>query len=333
MFLSPAIIALIVCALLVSGMVFLASMFGIQVIVGWDIRSTSQKQLGLERKTYLISTVLNYVMGCQLFSLFLFIAVADRIHDLFAGAMCAAGTLYVSPFGYATLVLKILSFILGGVWLIVNHVDHQGYDYPMIKFKYKFLAGIALLIMLETVLQLKYLAALDPEVITSCCGALFSEGARNIAADIAHLPVFETKIAFYAGMLFMLGAGVHFYRTHRHAVLFAGVSAGLFLVSLTAIISFVSVYFYELPTHHCPFCLLQAEYYHVGYALYFSLLSATIMGIGSGVLQPFKRAASLKNIIPAVQKRLCFGCMLAYTTFAVMATYPMIFSDFKLEGY
>jgi len=332
-FLSPAIIALIACSLMVGGMTVFASMFGLQIITGWDIRSGSQKQLDLERKTYLISTVLNYVMVCQLFSLFLFVATADRIHDLFPGAMCAAGTLYVNPYGYATLVLKIMSFILGGIWLIVNHVDHQGYDYPLIKFKYKFLVGVTFLILFETVLQLRYLAALDPEVITSCCGALFGDNAQNIAADVAHLPSFGTMIVFYGGMLLMLGVGTRFYMTGKHAAIFSGLSSGLFLVCIAAIISFISVYFYELPTHHCPFCLLQVEYHHVGYILYLFLFGAGIMGAGAGVVQPFKNLESLKNIIPAVQKRLCLGCVLAYTAFALVATYPLIFSDFKLEGY
>jgi len=38
-----------------------------------------------------------------------------------------------------------------------------------------------------------------------------------------------------------------------------------------AILSFISVYFYELPTHHCPFCILQKEYGYVGYPLYLTL--------------------------------------------------------------
>ncbi|MCD8478146.1 MAG: hypothetical protein LRY68_09925, partial [Sulfurospirillum sp.] len=35
--------------------------------------------------------------------------------------------------------------------------------------------------------------------------------------------------------------------------------------AIVSLILFFSTYVYELPTHHCPFCLLQSDYYGVGY--------------------------------------------------------------------
>jgi hypothetical protein len=140
---NPAIVGLTFCSLLVSIFTLYSSYIGIQIIKGWDINSGSERQLTLERKTYLISTILNYVMGCQLFSLFLFIATADHLHSLFVGAMCAAGTLHVNNAGYLTLVLKVVSFILCGVWIIVNCVDNRGFDYPLVKFKYSRGRGVS----------------------------------------------------------------------------------------------------------------------------------------------------------------------------------------------
>jgi hypothetical protein len=99
------------------------------------------------------------------------------------------------------------------------------------------------------------------------------------------------------------------------------------------VISFISLYFYQLPTHHCPFCLLQKEYYYIGYPLYLSLFGAGIAGIGLGVVNRFRNISSLKNIIPLAVKRLCFASVVGYAVFAIISTYPIIFSDFKLEGY
>jgi hypothetical protein len=50
---------------------------GVRIIRHWDIDSGSEYQLDLERRTYLISTLMAYAMGFQLFSLFLFIYTAD----------------------------------------------------------------------------------------------------------------------------------------------------------------------------------------------------------------------------------------------------------------
>jgi len=103
-----------------------ASSYGIQILKRWDLRSGSEGQLILERKTYLVSTLLSTLLGVHLLSLFLFIFTADELHSLFVGAMCAAGSLYVNGYGYPALVLKMVNVILAGLWLILNTVDNRG---------------------------------------------------------------------------------------------------------------------------------------------------------------------------------------------------------------
>ena len=89
MILHPAIIALMLVSLLISGMVLYASFFGIRIIRRWDIQSGSEEQLALERSTYLISTILSYVLVFQIGSLFLYIYTADSLHPAFCrGHVC-----------------------------------------------------------------------------------------------------------------------------------------------------------------------------------------------------------------------------------------------------
>ena len=139
MIISPAIIALTLGSVLIALITGYAAGIGIQILRWWDIHSGSDRQLSLERKTYLIATVLSYVMTFELASLFLFVYTADHMHGLFIGAMCAAGTLNANDWGYPALVLKTVNFLACGVWLIVNYLDNRGYDYPLIRFKYRLL--------------------------------------------------------------------------------------------------------------------------------------------------------------------------------------------------
>jgi hypothetical protein len=310
-----------------------ASITGMRIILRWDINSGSEMQLVIERKTYLVSTVLNYTMGCELFSLFLFISMADNIHTLFIGAMCAAGTLNAGSGGYPALMLKMVNFLLCGTWIIVNHIDNKGFDYPLIRFKYKLLIPTTLLILAEGVVQTNYLLSLEPEIITSCCAILFSENTNSVAGEIVHLPPFGTMIAYYLGFSLLLATGVRFYLSGKGAVLFSIFNASMLFISLAAVISFISLYFYELPTHHCPFCLLQKEYHYIGYILYLSLLFASIAGCAAGLVDRFNCFSSLKCILPKIQKRLCIGSMAGHTLFAAISTYPILFSDFRLQGY
>ena len=69
-FFKPGILALFLGSLLVSGMILYASFYGVQILRYWDIRSGSEIQLNLERRTYLISTIMAYAFGFQLLSFF-----------------------------------------------------------------------------------------------------------------------------------------------------------------------------------------------------------------------------------------------------------------------
>ncbi len=333
MILYPPIIALLTGSLLTSMMLLYSALYGVRILGSWDIKSGSELQLALERKTYLISTVVGYAFGFQLISFFLFIYTADDLCTFFVGAMCAVGTLHVNAFGYPTLVLKIINFLLAGSWLILNHADNKAYDYPLIKKKYALLLLITPLVLAEMVLQLIYFLGLHPNVITSCCGSLFSTESPGAAAVLISFPSVPMKVIFYSIMAATFVSGIHLYISSKGGYLFPVLTALTFFVSIAALISFISLYFYELPIHHCPFCVLQREYGYVGYVLYALLLSGALCGTGVGVLRPFRKVASLAEIIPPLTRRLTFLSLISYALFTAISTYQMIFSSFRLEGY
>lgn len=334
MILDPPILALLLGSILISYLVLYSAAFGVQIIRNWDIRSGSELQLSLERKTYLISTIISYAFGFQLLSLFLFIYTTDDLCRLFVGAMCAVGTLNVNAYGYPALILKIINFLLAGTWLILNYADNLAFDYPLIKKKYIFLLIIVPFILIETVLLFLYFLGLHPNVITSCCGSLFSPQASGLSSSLAALPIIPMKIAFYLTVVVLIISGIFFYRTiNGSGYIFSFLSATTFVVSIAALISFISLYFYELPTHHCPFCILQAGYWYVGYVIYLLLLTGAVTGMGVGILMPFRKMRSLEKTIPAIMRKLTLVSLISYALFTLISTYQMIFSSFKLEGY
>jgi hypothetical protein len=330
MIINPAIIALVLGSMLITAFAFYALATALRILRHWDIRSGSEGQLALERKTYLISTIFSYLLGFELFSLFLFVYTAEYTHNIFVGAMCAAGSLNVNDYGYITLVLKVFTFMFCGVWMIINHADNRAHDYPLIRPKYKLLILLTVMIGLETFFQTNYFMGLRADVITSCCGTLFSEEAKSIAGELAGLPPYGTRIVFYLAVILTVRVGIHVLVTGRGATAFGLLAGVTTVVSLAAVLSFISVYYYELPTHHCPFCLLQKEYHYIGYPLYLSLFLAGITGMGAGVIDRLKGPRSLSTVIPALQRRLCLFSMAGFITFALIAAYPMMFKDFVL---
>ena len=333
MILHPSILALFVSSLMVCLMTLYAAGYGVVILRRWDIASGSELQITLERRTYLISTIVSYFLLFQLVSLFLFIQTADSICHLFVGAMCAVGTLTANPFGYPTLALKTVTFLAAGVWLILNYADSRGYDYPLIRAKYRLLLGIAPLVLGETLLQAIYFLRLKPDIITSCCGALFSQKSRGIASEIAALPAGPMQVGFYGSVFLVAAAGAYFCVRGRGAVFFALASAVNFPMALAAMVSFISLYFYEMPSHHCPFCILQKEYGHVGYPLYTLLMISAVTGTGVGVLHPFSKRESLIQLLPAMQKRLAVVSISSILVFTGIVIYQVLNTSFRLDGY
>jgi hypothetical protein len=328
--LHPSILALIFVSLLISIMILYASYFGVKILRRWDMESGSEIQLQLERRTYLISTILSYVMAFQLASLFLYIYTAESLHDLFVGAMCAAGSLYAHPFGYPTFLFKVLNFILAGLWLILNYTDNQAYDYPLIKKKNLLLLIITPLVIAETVIQLFYFLGLKGDIITSCCGSLFSTEKAGVGSDLAAIPVKWAMAGFYGSLFITTAVGAIFLAKGRWGALFS-VSSGIsFLIFSLSLISFIALYFYELPTHHCPFCILQKEYHYMGYIIYGSLLIGVVAGLGVGVLSPFKGIKSLSHKLFRIQRQLTLISLFSYFLFALLAIERMIRTDFTL---
>lgn len=330
MIFHPGILALLLGSGLISAMLCYSTYHGMRIIRHWDIHSGSERQLELERRTYLVSTVMTYALGFQILSLFLFIYTADTLSPLFVGAMCAAGSLKVNSLGYPALVGKIVNCLLAGLWLIVNATDNKAHDYPLIRTKYWLLLLITPLVLAETCMQAGYLLSLRPDIITSCCALVFSTESKTILSDLLSLPRSWAQIAFIFSVIVTLALGLSVYLKNKGVLPFSLASLLHFLISISALISFISTYIYELPTHHCPFCLLHREYGYIGYPMYGAMLVGAVSGMGAGAIHPFRAVASLCGLIPPMQKRLALISIIATLIFAAITGYGILFSNLSV---
>ena len=89
----------------------------------------------------------------------------------------------------------------------------------------------------------------------------------------------------------------------------------------------------ELPSHHCPFCLLSSDYGYVGYGLYLSLAFAVIAGLGSGLVQGFRYFDRHDSIPAREERRLCRISMISFAVVAAIAWWPLLASPFRMGGY
>jgi hypothetical protein len=324
MLFQPAIIALLLASALCVLALAASAPFALDVIRRWDIRSGSERQLQLERRTYLFSTLLTFVLALQLAAVLLFVFNAEKMSGMFVGAMCAVGTLNVNAFGFPALNAKIAVFFLAAMWLAINHVDSRARDYPLVRIKYALLLLLAPLLVASGWTELQYFLGLKADVITSCCGSLFSEGSPTLAAEASALPPRPAMWLFYGSLGGAIAvAAWHGYGGGRSCVAayaLAAASALAFAATIAGILSFVSLYIYEHPNHHCPFCILKPEYGYQGYWLYVPLFAATAAGLATGAVQPFARIESLREIVPGFSRTLAAIAANGFALTAAIAT-------------
>ena len=72
--------------------------------------------------------------------------------------------------------------------------------------------------------------------------------------------------------------------------IFALLNVTFIVISLITLITFFGTYIYELPSHHCPFCFLQSDYYYIGYIIYLTLFVGTFYGLSIGLIRESQRS-------------------------------------------
>ncbi|MCP3874468.1 MAG: hypothetical protein GY699_15100 [Desulfobacteraceae bacterium] len=300
-----------------------------QIFRGWDYNSTGENQFLLEKKTYLISSIINFTLFVQILMLFLFEITADELANVLPGAMCAVGTLSSNNYGFLLLNLKIVSTFVYFMWLVINYLDNQMETYPLVKKKYLALILIYPLPIMEIILFFKFAFHLDPSVITSCCGSVFNESAKGIGGSLANSSASISLSLFFCVAFLLLGnryITCRWGRGHKRlgALLEFPFWILFFITAILVTISFISTYVYEMVSHNCLFCFIGSQYHYYGVFLYFSLFIATGAGMTGGLLEMITKPAILAKKARLLQKKMHTVSFYGMMLFLVTGFWPFI---------
>jgi hypothetical protein len=331
--LHPAVLALLVTSVVVCVLAAAAAAAGIASVAGWDPEDGGERQLARERRMLLVEATVTVVCVTQLIALVAFVATVDRLHPLFSGAMCAVGTLNAEPHGVPSLLVKIATVGLCGLWLVVQRATVAAPATGVVRVKHLAVPVLAGLLVTDAVLQWRFFTGLEPDVITSCCARVFGGEAPGIGANLAAVPPSVAEAAYFGMLLATLALGVAVVRGLPLSGVFAAAALALGAVAGLGVVTWVAPSWYELPTHHCPLCVLAPEMHLVGYPLYGALAVAVLGGVGSGVVRGLRRLDAEAWIAPAQERRLCVASMVGFAAFTALAVWPLLTSDFRLGGY
>ncbi len=255
----------------------IAFVVSLKVLLKWDFESFTPFQFALERQAYLVSTIILFIFLMKFILVVYFIFSIDTLSLLLPGAMCGAGVIKANVYGSYLLVLKLFILFLLTLWSYVHSYDIRTKNHKWFRHKSWLFSLIFMLIILELGLDFSYFSNIDIHMPVSCCSALFGqlEGANPLP--------FGLSITLLLGLFYLLYILVILTIKSDYSILYILANILFVFISYYAVVYFFGTYIYQLPTHKCPFCMLQPEYYYVGYLLWGSLFMGTYIGLSDAI--------------------------------------------------
>jgi hypothetical protein len=277
--LSGEVIVLLLLEAVLLVLLTVAATGAVGILRRWDFRSTSPQQYRLEKRSYLVVLIILFALVVKILLLPFFAHMIDQLAAIVPGAMCGAGVINANGYGLPLLVLKFVILALAGTWLLMNREDLAAADYPFLRIKLGLLLVIYLLVLAEAVLEVLYLTGISTLTPVQCCSIIF-----GVAGGEQPLPLgLDTRLLLILFYLLYLLVLVTAWAGYALPGLLA--NAAFLFVGYHAVVDFFGTYVYQLPTHKCPFCMLQPEYRYVGYLIW----GALFLGVFYGVAGPLLR--------------------------------------------
>jgi hypothetical protein len=250
----------------------------IKILKNWDFNSTSTKQYKLEKSAYLIVLIILFTLIFKIFLMPYFTYTIDKLSNIVPGAMCAAGVIGANEYGNPLLLVKIILLFLVGIWMIVNKEDIKEPNYPYFREKFWFFVVIFALMSIEFFLDISYFLNISLKQPVSCCSVIFGLSGDN------KLP-FGLTVTLLLVLFYLLYGLNMMLSLQKNSLLLALFSLLFLYIAYSSVNHFFGTYIYQLPTHICPFCMLQSDYYFVGYLLWTLLFLGVFFGISNAVLK------------------------------------------------
>jgi hypothetical protein len=241
----------------------LAAAAGLWVFLHAGRTATHEAARRLERYLYLSISAMMVGAVVRLVMVPLWFFTLQSLVAVIPGAMCLAGVHNNVPvYSWLASGMKLVLPGLYLAWLFVIAADRQVAEQPFFRTRQLLLIPLIVLLLGETLLDVRFLTALKPTPV-SCCTAIFDLNTRNV-------PPVLTQSHWYFAALFPLALGAQtrllLKPQHRAKQSLSRVHLGIITLAVVAFIALVlamhtklSPLILETPFHHCVFCLLQTN--------------------------------------------------------------------------
>lgn len=323
--LEPWILVRLAAGLVAFALFARAGITAQKVLRHFDLRKRTEGQLALEKRVELAATFSRVAAVVQVAALALSALSADRLSHGVRGAMCAYGVFSAHDWGFRALA------ITGGVALVAGVVTQlYAFDARVRTLDLARPLAIATSVMaplsaLDLFATGKFLLGLDLSVVASCCSVQLDPVSATGEGYATGPRVLFTVVAVLGTLLSIAAALLAARAPSRLRVLAAGALSLLTLpAALAASVLEVAPHAFEVPSHVCPFCLLRADVFAIGYPLYGALFLATAWAGGAAASALLARGDAVRAALSAfAARRLRFGAI-AWACALLLGAFPVV---------
>lgn len=304
----------------------------------WRRAASIEQRLEIENRSHLVLLVAVVVLGIRLVNWPLFYVTLQSFVPDIDGAMCIFGVTQVKRIltGIAE-IIKPVSFFLIGAWLLLHMLDRRTQTSPLMGAKLLFLSVTALVILVESLLDVVLVFSISPGTLVSCCTTvtdILDRPTRLVPQSLLG-PDYTTMLGYgyYASMVVLMAvlAGLLVAKTSSTPPRWQRPVLGiLFLCAVGNSVLFVLAQIEShapaimgLPFHHCLYCLWQ---YVPDTILMYLLFVLGTFSIGwAFCLDLFGRAQETTKALPLFLKGLygfsifCLGASMVMNTIHLVA--------------
>lgn len=282
------------------------SMFAVaKILKYWNFDASTTLQYALEKKNYLVNTIILFTIGVKIILFVFFVKSLDDLAPLVPGAMCATGVIGANKFGNTLLIYKIFTLFLLGVWVVINRLDLKTKKFDYLRKKYYLFIVIFALLGIEFALELLYFTNIPLNTPVFCCSVVFV---------VENLP-FGLETVDLVKIFYLLFVSILVVNYFNKASLSFVLNILFLLLAYYCVTYFFGTYVYEEPNHKCPFCMLQKEYHYIGYLIWSTLFLGTYFGISPHIIY---------SLIGKKYQRLLRYNALFLTLFVAICSYYVI---------
>jgi hypothetical protein len=254
--------------------------------IHWAPQSAQLQQIRLERAAESAALSAKFALAAfGVATLVLIVAITNVLQAVIPGAMCGTGVLQATGgFGGPALFLRLIVCGIMYIWRVLEKLNFKQPDSPLTPGNARLLLLALPFYALAVSTTLQAIFHIDTQQPVDCCAIVYDQ-FRDLA-DANRTAGFANTLwlwIFWVLSSLLILSGWQARRSGSTGrVKFTGLLALLALIWVpTAALVLVNVfaaYYYQVPHHHCPWCLFLPDHQFVGLPLFATLTVVLLEG-------------------------------------------------------